>query len=200
MGFFVLMFFVFSCSKNQKYDSQGNLIPENTVLLQPFKGISDADVQYVKSHLEAFYPNIKVVTPIDLPSSAYYKPRNRYRADSIISDLSKKTEKGFITLALTNKDISTTTRDVKDFGVFGLAFTPGNAGVVSSFRVHKDKEKEELFKVAIHELGHTQGLKHCPMATCYMRDANGKGVSPEIKDFCKDCKAFLIKKNWKFNR
>jgi archaemetzincin len=58
---------------------------------------------------------------------------------------------------------------------------------------------EKLFKVAIHELGHTQGLKHCPVNDCLMRDAEGKDHLDEEKDFCKKCKAVLINAGWAFN-
>ena len=33
--------------------------------------------------------------------------------------------------------------------------------------------RERLWKVAIHELGHTLGLPHCPNNGCLMQDAHG---------------------------
>lgn len=48
------------------------------------------------------------------------------------------------------------------------------------------------------ELGHTQGLNHCPEKTCLMRDAEGKDHLNELKDFCPKCKSVLVKVGWQF--
>ncbi|WP_231433815.1 MULTISPECIES: matrixin family metalloprotease [unclassified Chryseobacterium] len=153
----------------------------------------------VADQIKNVYPHIKVLESIDLPKEAYYKDRNRYRADSIIKYLSQNTETGFVKIGLTTKDISTTKGVVKDFGVMGLGFRPGKSCVASSFRLNKKNKNEQFFKVAIHEIGHTQGLDHCPEKTCFMRDAEGKNPTDEEIDFCKKCKTFLKNKNWEFN-
>ena len=84
-----------------------------------------------------------------------------------------------------------------DFGVMGLGYRPGNACVASTFRLNAENKSEQFYKVAIHELGHTQGLKHCPDKTCFMRDAEGKNPTNEEKDFCQNCKKVLRSKHWK---
>ncbi len=191
--FFVCLIFLFSCSEKQQ---EKNTV---TILVQPFKDIKPENVQFVTNKIKKVYPNVKILQPIDFPENAYYKERNRYRADSIIKFLDKRTKNGFVTLALTSKDISVTKGKVKDFGVMGLGFRPGKACVASSFRLNKENSNEQFFKIAIHELGHTQGLKHCPEKTCFMRDAEGKNPTNEEVDFCEKCKKILINKNWKFN-
>ncbi|MDI9874940.1 matrixin family metalloprotease [Flectobacillus rivi] len=103
----------------------------------------------------------------------------------------------YVFIGLTNKDISNTKGSVKDFGVLGLGYSPGKACVASTFRLDKKARQEQLFKVAIHELGHTQGLPHCKQMHCFMRDAEGKNPTNEEKEFCKDCKKQLQKKGWK---
>lgn len=170
-----------------------------TILVQPFTDINPENVAFVAREIKKVYPNVKILEPIYFPENAYYKERNRYRADSIIKFLQEKTKEGYITVALTSKDISVTKGKVKDFGVMGLGYRPGRACVASTFRLSKENSNEQFFKVAIHELGHTQGLKHCPEKTCFMRDAEGKNPTNEEKDFCEQCKTFLIHKNWKFN-
>ena len=137
--------------------------------------------------------------PILLPSLAFYPKRNRYRADSLIHFLDRMTLDGQITIGLTSKDISTTKGDIPDWGVMGLGFCPGKACVVSAFRLSKGQMHEQLFKVALHELGHTEGLPHCPVRTCFMRDAEGRNPINEEKEFCPKCKAMLILKGWQFN-
>ena len=170
-----------------------------TILVQPFGDISSNYIKAVVVEIKKAYPRVEILPNIDLPESSYYKPRNRYRADSLIQFLSERTEKNFVTIGITSKDISTAKGEIKDFGVMGLGFRPGKACIASTFRLSKTKVCEQLFKVAIHELGHTQGLSHCPEKTCFMRDAEGKNPTNEEKDFCKKCKTFLTGKNWSFN-
>lgn len=188
---------VFSCSeKKQKIIEKDK---ETTILIQPFKDIETEKVNFIAKEIAKICPNVRILKPIDFPENTYYKPRNRYRADSVISYLNKKTKDGFITIGLTSKDISVTKGKIKDFGVMGLGFRPGKACVASDFRLNKQNSNEQFFKIAIHELGHTQGLKHCPTKICFMRDSEGKNPTNEEKEFCEKCKNVLISKNWKFN-
>ena len=75
----------------------------------------------------------------------------------------------------------------------GLGFQPGKACIASNFRL---RDKKNFFKVALHELGHTTGLPHCPEKTCFMRDAEGGDPTGEESGFCTKCKNYLIKKGW----
>ncbi|KIC63523.1 hypothetical protein RM51_07595 [Chryseobacterium taiwanense] len=195
--FVVSLFLIFSCSeKQQKMFGEQETV---TILIQPFKDLKPESIKFVTNEIKKVYPNIKVLEPIDLPDNTYYKERNRYRADSIIKFLDQRTEENFVTIGLTSKDISVTKGEIKDFGVMGLGFTPGKACVASMFRLSKTNTDEQFFKVAIHELGHTQGLPHCSEKQCFMRDAEGKNPTNEETEFCKKCKRVLINKNWKFN-
>ena len=145
------------------------------------------------------YPYVTLLKPIELPSSAFYKARNRYRADSIIAQLQRKSTKETVILALTGKDISTTKKGVGDWGIMGLGFRPGNACVASDFRLSGKEKLMQFFKVSIHEIGHTQGLPHCPVKTCFMRDAEGRNPTNEEVDFCPKCKEVLIGKGFSFS-
>jgi archaemetzincin len=172
---------------------KGNL----TLVVQPFNDLPDQQLQYVVKKLRAIIPGIRVTPRKALPSHAYYKPRNRYRADTLINWLRIHTGENEVTIGLTSKDISTTKGKVADFGIMGLGYRPGKSCVASSFRLTKSNKNEELFKVSIHELGHTQGLDHCPVKTCFMRDAEGSNPTGEEKEFCADCKRVLVSKGWK---
>ena len=108
--------------------------------------------------------------------------------------MNRRAKENEVYLGITSVDISSTKNEVSDFGIMGLGFRPGNACVASDFRV---KIKSNFFKIAIHELGHTAGLKHCPEKTCFMRDAESHDPTGEEKEFCKRCKSFLIEKGWK---
>ncbi len=188
-----------SCSEKKKGVKEKAEKPAVTILIQPFKDINQDTVVKIAEEIKNVYPNVKVLNAIDFPANTYYKERNRYRADSIIKFLNNKTKEGFVVIGLTSKDISATRGKIKDFGIMGLGYRPGKACVASNFRLSKENRDEQFYKIAIHELGHTQGLPHCPEKMCFMRDAEGKNPTNEETDFCKKCKTFLINKNWKFN-
>lgn len=193
----VLLFLVFSCSKKQS--EQVKIGQPMIILIQPFKDINSENVTKTAEGIRKIYPHVKVLAAIDFPENAYYKERNRYRADSTIKFLNNHTKDGFVTIGLTSKDISVTKGKMKDYGIMGLGYRPGKACIASKYRLNKKNTDEQFFKIAIHELGHTQGLKHCPEKTCFMRSAEGGNPTDEEIDFCHTCKAFLINKNWKFN-
>ena len=192
---FTLFSLIFSCEKSK--DNAVKNGEEITILIQPFEDVKPKQLEEISENIRKIYPKIKILEPIDIPKNAFYQPRNRYRADSIIKYLRTKTPNNCVTLALTNKDISVTKGKVADFGVMGLGYRPGNACVASTFRLNTENKSEQFYKVAIHELGHTQGLKHCPDKTCFMRDAEGKNPTNEEKDFCQNCKKVLRSKHWK---
>ena len=192
---FTLFSLIFSFEK-----SKDNAVKNGvaiTILIQPFEDVKPKQLTEISENIRKIYPKIKILKPIKFPQNTYYEPRNRYRADSIIKYLRTKTPNNCVTLALTNKDISVTKGKVADFGVMGLGYRPGNACVASSFRLNPKNKNEQFYKIAIHELGHTQGLKHCPDKTCFMRDAEGKNPTNEEKDFCQNCKKVLRSKHWK---
>ncbi len=126
-----------------------------------------------------------------LPRMAYYPPRNRYRADAIIYTLKQQANQNIKVLGFTNKDISITSHGVYDYGIFGLGYQPGEACVVSSFRLKGDKNK--CVSVCLHEIGHNYGLEHCSDVRCIMsNDANTRTYSINL---CIDCKLILNKLN-----
>jgi archaemetzincin len=170
-----------------------------TVKLQPFTGMKAGHVEFLKNELVKF--NVHVVTnqPIELPPSAFNAARNRYRADSLINFLASRSSDGSVTLGLTNNDISTTKGSVIDWGVMGLSYCPGKSCIVSTFRLSAKNQQEQFFKVVIHELGHSQGLQHCPNTSCYMRDAEGGNPTDQEKEFCARCKARLKLMGWSFH-
>lgn len=192
---FTLFSLIFSCEKSKLSDLKSE--EEITILIQPFEDVKPKQLEEISENIRKIYPKIKILEPIDFPKNTFYQPRNRYRADSIIKYLRTKTPENSVTLALTNKDISVTKGKVADFGVMGLGYRPGKACVASSFRLNTKNKNEQFYKIAIHELGHTQGLKHCPDKTCFMRDAEGKNPTNEEKDFCQNCKKVLRSKHWK---
>jgi archaemetzincin len=183
--------------KEVNENSESEKSVANIIIIQPFEGISENQVNYIFTELKKVIPQVVLNEARPLPSRAYYKPRNRYRADTIIYIMRGITKVGHVTIGLTNKDISSDKGNIVDYGIMGLGYQPGKACVVSTFRLSKKKINEQFFKVALHELGHTQGLPHCADVLCLMTDAKGKNKTDKEKGFCDKCKLFLINKGWK---
>ncbi len=173
--------------------------PPQTLYVQPLGDCASKAVgaDEVVAALRAFYPmDVRMLACQELPKAAYYAPRRRYRAERLLAYLNQRMPKdGWRILGLTAVDISTTKDDVKDWGILGLGELPGTATVISAFRCRKKARnpahaRERLAKVAVHEIGHTLGLPHCPTRSCLMEDAMGKVVTTDReRDFCARCRA-----------
>jgi hypothetical protein len=61
--------------------------PPVRICIQPFTGISEAEVNHVAGRIRGFYHSVKVLPAIELPAKAYYAPRNRHKADSLLQFL-----------------------------------------------------------------------------------------------------------------
>ena len=192
---------ILSCSDNSTSSSKevDNSVGQHIIIdIQPFNDVPKEYVKYIYNNLTKVYGLVEIKKPIKLPQSAYYSKRNRYRADTLINFLKTNTPKGHVTLAITTKDISHTKGNIIDYGLMGLGFKPGSSCVISTFRLNKKNLLEQSFRLSIHELGHTQGLPHCPDTTCLMRDAKGKNHWNNLSQFCDNCKNTLTEKGWTF--
>lgn len=196
---------LFSCSGKQKTEEQyvkkENKEDNNvrTVVIQPFEGVKKVIVDSLSERIAKVVPDIDIKEPVALPAHAYYAERNRYRADSLNLFLWSLSTRKTIVLGVTDKDISVTLGKHKDWGIIGMsAYIPSHACVVSTFRLSKKNQNDQLYKVTIHELGHAEGLYHCTKErTCIMRDYEGGNLTDELTGFCSFCKAHLIRQGWK---
>jgi archaemetzincin len=139
--------------------------------------------------------------PRPLPSSAYYKPRGRYRAEKILNHIDAKIVPAHPEcnriIAFTRLDISTPNPPHVDWGIFGLATIGGPSGVVSTFRLRRRANRALLAKRAVkvvnHELGHTFGAPHIAEVGCLMEDGAGtiKTVDRETGLLCAGTRAVI---------
>lgn len=182
----ILLIAIISCSSNNK----------KVIVIQPLGDFSEKEALQVLDGIKELNPSTVLNETIPFPDEAYYEPRNRYRADSLIKYLSSRIGEDSVIIGLSKKDISVTKGEFSDWGVMGLGYCPGNACVISSFRLKKNNKNEQFYKVALHELGHTQGLTHCANKTCLMRDAEGGNPLDAEKGFCLSCKKLLKAQNW----
>ena len=139
----------------------------------------------------------------------YNKHRNQYNASRILDDVKEIgiKEEYYRILAITSEDLYTERLNF----VFGVAFMPSQSiipesvSAIISFKRLKEEfynlpKNDVLFrdraiKEAIHELGHTLGLKHC-INKCVMRFSNCIDDTDEKPArFCHSCLK-KIKKNY----
>jgi archaemetzincin len=159
----------------------------------------EEDVSAVVSAIQAFYAvRVSVLPPSPLPRAAYYPARRRYRAERLLDFLVGEGQKGArVVLGLTTADISTTKGQYADWGVMGLATLDGKSAVLSSFRCKRGARnpahaRERFAKTAVHELGHSFGLEHCPTRGCLMHDGEGSVLTTDTEtDFCEATRARL---------
>lgn len=175
--------------------------PVAKVFILPFGNIDSSYCRYLKGHISSFYKTeVRISGRLPLPLQAFYYSRNRYIADSLLHFLlSRRQEKNEYWLGITNRDISTKKGNIDNWGVMGLGFRPGNACVISTFRIKKELKNQEqqsgrFLKVALHELGHNFGLDHCPNQRCIMVDAEGKNKLDGEENLCKNCLIVLQNK------
>ena len=121
-----------------------------------------------------------IVEPLSISAEAFVKRRNQYNSSIILNELRTHAlgAGGF------DRFLGVVDVDVFASGlnyVFGEAYTPGKACLVSLWRLKpsfygeaagKDVYLQRVLKEAVHELGHTLGLQHCHRSSCVMRFSN----------------------------
>jgi archaemetzincin len=84
--------------------------------------------------------------------------------------------------------------------VYGEAQLGGTACIVSTFRLNEGRSGinvspkyiDRIVKEAIHELGHTFNLRHCPEDSCIMHYCrNEEDVDRKSDELCRYCKVML---------
>jgi archaemetzincin len=194
--FSFLVVILVSCQPEDRIPGSSQKISKNetSVMVLPLGKTTPQFISETFAAMKKVLPDVVLLNKEEMPRSAYYAPRKRYRADTLIHWMSNRAKKGEVYVGITMQDISTTNGDNPDYGVMGLGFNPGDACVASSYRL---KNKKYFIRVVVHELGHTAGLPHCPDKTCYMRDAEGGDHTANEKGFCEKCKVYLKERGWK---
>lgn len=195
---------LFSCNHNNKADIQrvttGAEIakPVPTVYLYTLGNVSTNLREAMLDSLKAHYPKCKYVGNIALDKKALTTKRKdhvRYRADLLNEQLKAFKSESTIVIGLTQADIGLDNfRNRPHSGIMGLASGIGTGvAVFSSYRPHG---YGQLFCVMLHEIGHTQGLRHCPDTNCMMQNAKGGNPFAKTKSFCAKCKKFMKNRHW----
>lgn len=172
---------------------------QKTVHVYFFEGFNPSLGNSTVDELRQTFDSVSFEGVIPFPDSAYYAPRNRYKADKLVKHLRQlQASPSELVVGFSPKDISDRVHGYEDFGVMGWTRHSLHSSVVSTHRLaDKSRLQSDFVKLVLHELGHADGLPHCKNSvSCYMRDANKQNHFPELDGFCDKCKTHLSKRGW----
>ncbi len=163
------------------------------IYIEPIGIIEKELLDFLSAKLENVYDcTCMVALPLRISESSHNLMRGQYNAEVLVAEIAENisvdTER---LLSVVDVDLFIPRLNF----VFGLAI--GNTAIISLVRLRSEyygeRKNEYLFKEralkeAIHELGHTFGLHHCPDIWCIMHFSNDV-ENTDIKGpgFCKVC-------------
>ncbi|HTP87984.1 MAG TPA: archaemetzincin family Zn-dependent metalloprotease [Bryobacteraceae bacterium] len=125
---------------------------------------------------------------------AFDPDRNQYHSTRLLERLTREFATGFRILGVTTNDLYV---PVLSF-VFGEAQVSGLSALVSAHRLREELYGlpadshillDRLTKEAVHELGHTFGLRHCDDWTCVMASTSSvERLDIRTASFCERCR------------
>ncbi|MEW6684818.1 MAG: archaemetzincin family Zn-dependent metalloprotease [Candidatus Edwardsbacteria bacterium] len=152
-------------------------------------------LDFLKTYLSQNF-NLPCVVGEALPSPdyAYNQERQQYWSTAILARLKQKISKDALrVLGIIDLDLFAPELNF----IFGEADITGRVSLISLYRLRNETyglspDRDLLFKraakEAVHELGHTFGLRHCADVKCVMHFSNClKDTDIKSAEFCKDC-------------
>lgn len=142
--------------------------------------------------LKIINPKITIANNVAVPRKSYNRRRRQYIAEHFLKIAHAQPADKI--LGITNIDLYTPELNF----IFGQAEIKGKACVISLNRLKEGALslvfKSRMIKEAVHELGHTFGLRHCEDKFCVMHFSNCL-ADTDLKgeDYCGKCKRKLKK-------
>ena len=146
-----------------------------------------------------FRQRITVADKIALPEDTWNKNRQQYFAPSLLA-LIYPPSPADRSLAVADVDVYAPGLNF----VFGQADTGKKRALISLRRMRQEFYglppderllRERMLKEAIHELGHTYGLRHCPSGACVMRfSSHLDHTDAKVPEFCPTCHRELVRR------
>ena len=171
------------------------------IYIVPLGDVGDEHLKSIAESIEEqFGLPVKITPNQGLPAYALDVGRQQFNSNVILRTLIDDAAPDALKiLGVTNVDLF---NPIFAF-VFGEAQFKGTGAVISSYRLHGNPENESaigcppllsrLEKEAIHELGHTFGLKHCADPDCVMQYSVGlECADRKFSFFCPACRDLML--------
>jgi len=169
-----------------------------SVIVIPIGNLEPKDLEYLAEQLKAKFGDCTVGDEMDMPTGAYNPQRGQYMSGILLQRLLE----AYAEAPMDAKILGVTDEDLYSPGlnfVFGQAQMEGQCAVISlkrldpafyGMRSDVGIFRYRMMKEAVHELGHTLGVEHCPNRLCVMHFSNSLRDTDVKKDwFCKRCLA-----------
>jgi archaemetzincin len=173
-----------------------------SILVVPLPGIAPPALERLGDMLaDALHRPVTLAPAVTDVDFAYDVSRDQYSSRTLLAALLQRRAAGIERiLGVTGLDLFI---PILTF-VFGEAQLDGTAAVVSTCRldnafyglpVDPELHQERLEKEAIHEIGHTYGLVHCPDGLCVMRSSTYvEEIDLKRGTFCGECARALVRR------
>jgi archaemetzincin len=170
----------------------------HTIIVSPIGDFTTELLDRVRAEIKRIYAfPTEVRSLLEDLEFAFHPNRNQYHSTPILEQLARNAPTDAIkVLALVQVDLFIPILT----HVYGEAQLGGKACVVSTIRLnegHRSLDTQEpylsrIIKEAIHELGHTFKLRHCPEHTCLMHYCrNEDDVDRKSDQLCRYCNVLL---------
>jgi archaemetzincin len=174
------------------------------VLLLPLGQIDTAVTRVLRHELARRFHQVTSVLPTEsAPEYAFRWIREQYYAPQVLDSLARRTTAN-VKGQWTGHLLAVTDVDLYDDGlnfVFGQADLVDRVAVISLVRLREEyyrrpanpsRFRERAVREAVHEVGHTYGLVHCPDPRCVMHYSQRLAdTDRKSSRFCRECRARL---------